>query len=93
MDVTHREAVKEMRSFWATTYKLENEALSLGKEVPTALKNGKSLTAVLAELRSMQKCWKKTVKTAKSASTGGEPEKETTSPSPPPPGSLEGEAP
>ena len=46
-----------------------------------------------AELRSVQKLLKKTVKTAKSAFTRGEPEKETTSPPPPQPGSQEDEAP
>ena len=56
-----------------------------------ALKKGKSLTA--AELRSVQKLLKKNVKTAKSASTRGEPEKESTPPPPPPAGSQEGEAP
>ena len=45
-------------------------------------------------MRSVQKLLKKTAKTAKSASTRGEPEKETTPPRlPPPPGSQEGNAP
>ena len=91
MEATRREAVKERQRFRATAYKLENEALSLGEEVRMALKKEKSLTA--AELRSVQKLLKKTVKTAKSASTWGEPEKETMPPPPPPPGSQEGEAP
>ena len=45
-----------------------------------------------AELRSVQKLLKKTMKTAKPTSTRGEPEKETTPPPPPLPGSQEGEA-
>ena len=78
--------------FRATAYKLEKEALFLGDEVRTALKKGKSLMA--AELRSVQKLLKKTAKTAKSASTRGEPQKEATPPPPPPlPGSQEGDAP
>ena len=85
LDATRREAIKERQRFRATAYKLEKEALSLGEEVRTALKKGKSLTA--AELRSVQKLLKKTAKTAKSASTRGEPEKETMPLPPPPPGS------
>ena len=54
-----------------------------------ALKKGKSLTVV--ELRSVQKLLEKTVKTAKSTSTRGEPEKETTPPPPPSLGSQDGE--
>ena len=91
MEATRRKAVKERRRFRATAYKLEKKALSLGKEVRLARKTGKSLTA--AELRSVQKLLKKTMKTAKSASTRGEPEEQTTPPLPPPLGSLEGEAP
>ena len=91
MDATRREAIKERIRFRATAYKLENEALSLGEEVRTALEKGKSLMA--AELRSVQKLLKKTVKTAKSASTRGEPEKETRPLPPQPSGSQEGEAP
>ena len=45
MDATRREAIKERQRFRATAYKLEKEALSLGDEVRTALKIGKSLTA------------------------------------------------
>ena len=82
MEATRREAIKERQRFRATAYKLEKEALSLGKEVRRALRKGKTLTA--AELRSVQKLLKKTMKTSKSASTRGEPEEETT-PSPPPP--------
>ena len=91
MEATRREAIKERQRLRATAYKLEKEALSLGEEVQTALKIGKSL--MTAELRSVQKLLKKTVKTAKSASTRGEPEKETTPPPTPLPGSQEGEAP
>ena len=81
MEATRQEAIKERQRFWANTYKLEIEALSLGKEVRTSLKNGKFLMS--ASLKSIQKLLKKTVKTAKSASTRGEPEKETTLPPPP----------
>ena len=91
MEATRREAVKERQKFQATTYKLEKEALPLGEEVRTALKEGKSLMA--AELRSVQKLLTKTVKTAKSASTRGEPEKETMPLPWPLPGSQEDEAP
>ena len=38
MEATRQEAIKERQRFWATAYKLEKEALSLGEEVRTALR-------------------------------------------------------
>ena len=62
MDMTCLEAIKDRQRFWATIYKLEKEALLLGEEVRPALIKEKSLLA--AELRSVQKLLKKTVKNA-----------------------------
>ena len=69
MSAFRGEAVKERRLIQAKAHRLEKEALALSEEVRTAMKRGKTLSS--AELKGVQKLLKKTVKTAKSASTWG----------------------
>ena len=89
MSAFRGEAVKERRLIQAKAHRLKKEALALSKEVQMAMKRGKTLSS--EELKGVQKLLKKTVKTAKPASTRGEPEEmpapppEITAPPPPPP--------
>ena len=79
MSAFRGEAVKERRLIQEKAHWLEKEALALSEEVRMAMKRGKTLSS--AELKGIQKLLKKTVKTAKSTSTRGEPEER---PAPPP---------
>ena len=79
MNAVWGEAAQERRIFHAKALRLEREALALGDEVRSAVKKGKTLLS--AELKGVQKLLKKTARTAKSASSQGEPEE---TPAPPP---------
>ena len=79
MNAVLGEAALERRVFQAKALRLECVALALGDEVRSALKTGKTLSS--AQLKAVQTLLKMTAKTAKSASTRGEPEE---TPAPPP---------
>ena len=85
MNAVWGEAAQERRVCQAKAIRLECEALALGDKVQSALKKSKTLSS--AELKGVQKLLKKTARTAKSASSRGEPEETPAPPleAPPPP--------
>ena len=102
MNAIWGEAAQESWAFQAKVRRLECEALVLGDEVRSAMMKGKTLLS--AELKGAQKLLKKTARTAKYASSWGEPEETprpphegppppTPPPPPPPPPEQTGQAP
>ena len=64
--VAQEMAVKERNRFGRTAATLEREALKLGEDVQRLMKLGKEMSA--QELKDLRKLWRKTAKTAISAS-------------------------